>query len=348
MSHPAQDHGAFGPLHDDALDYNRAEVIAAGVQLRAEGQGADRAGIRCLRAGHVLAGVFAADEYERVGRELATLNAQGWDIYQQAQPVSAPITHRLEPGNLGTVRSDGIRGYATLIADIDPEAGSDPSTPLTLARDLREVLIDIGVPRRAIMLMQSGRGAYLEIAIELQPRSARETMRLATQTKARMIAAALLPAKGDQGVFDLARILRVAGTINHKPDADPTTPAWVREPWTPGVRCPWSVVEKIASKSRPKLRAVPTGRGKTSAESASVSRRPLRDLFADRGWLYRERADGIADVRCPNADQHTDGRDGAILYPPREPGGPGWLKCSHAHCADMTLFDVFRLLEGRA
>ena len=146
-----------------------------------------------------------------------------------------------------------------------------------------------------------------------------------------------------QGVFDAARILRVAGTRNWKPTADPTTPAWVREPWTPGVRCPWSIIEKIASKSRPKLRAVPP-RSKWSHD-ATVSRRLLRALFTERGWLYRERADGVCDVRCPNADQHTDGRDGAILYPPREPGGPGWLKCSHAHCANLTLFDVFRLLD---
>jgi hypothetical protein len=76
--------------------------------------------------------------------------------------------------------------------------------------------------------------------------------------------------------------------------------------------------------------------------------RPLRDLFVDRGWFYGDRTDGIADVRCPNADQHTDGREAAILYPPRESGGPGWLKCSHAHCAALTLFDVYRLLERGA
>ena len=64
--------------------------------------------------------------------------------------------------------------------------------------------------------------------------------------------------------------------------------------------------------------------------------------------VYDTRPNGITDIRCPNAPQHTNGRDGAILYPPKNPGGAGWLKCSHAHCADLTLIDWVKLLGGRA
>ena len=371
--------GRAGLLRADGLDYAAADVIADGLRLLADGQGADRIGFRGIRSlstaqgdpildgrgeqrRAILAGVFSRDQIPAAAAQIADLNARawndprdslglggavgGWHCYAHVQRVSAPITNRLVAGNLGTVCAPGIGAFVTLVADIDPEPGACSSVPLEVAHDLSDVLVDIGVPRPAIMLMQSGRGGYLLVAIEPQPLSARETMKLATQTIARVIEAAELPAHGDKAVFDAPRILRVAGTTNHKRDADPTTPAWILEPWTPGVRCPWSVVERLAAKSRPKLRAVPSRLG--SVDSAGSTRRPLRALFTDRGWLYRERADGVCDVKCPNAAQHTDGRDGAILYPPREPGGPGWLKCSHAHCTDLTLFDVYRLLERRA
>ena len=60
--------------------------------------------------------------------------------------------------------------------------------------------------------------------------------------------------------------------------------------------------------------------------------------------MLGERLTAAVDVRCPQAELHTDGRVGALLYPPRESGGPGWVRCLHAHCEGMTLADMYRLL----
>jgi hypothetical protein len=94
-------------------------------------------------------------------------------------------------------------------------------------------------------------------------------MQLATQTLARLIRAAGDPAHGDEGVFEAPRIMRIPGTVNRKPDADPTTPAWILDPWTPGIRTPWAIVEKIAARSRPKLRVIPGGR-KTASQTGTA------------------------------------------------------------------------------
>ncbi len=361
-------------FHTDAREYDAGDVISNGIQLIT--QNADRFAVRLIRPlsnpdgapilDHrgeqrraIMAGVFASTDRRHAAELITELNERAADdprdnlgiataigrfnAYMHAQHVGAPITGRLLPGNLGTVRTEGIRNYTTLFTDIDADVGAPPGTALTVAGDLVTVLVEIGVPRRAILVMQSGRGAYVLIAIEPQPLTARPVMQLATRTIARLIEAAGEPVHGDESVFDAPRIMRIPGTLNHKADADPTTPAWILDAWTPGVQAPWSVIEKIAAKSRPKLKLLPAARSKHA--SPSTERRPLRELFVERGWLFGDRADGVADVRCPNADQHTDGREGAILYPPREPGGPGWLKCSHAHCASLTLFDVYRLLE---
>lgn len=339
-------------LHTDAMDYDPATVIADGLETFAASQGADRVGVRLIGPRHeILAGVYARDRIDDASARIADLNADGWAAYAHAQRVGAPVTNQLLSGNLGTVRTEGIAAYTTLVIDIDPDDGAEPGVAIGVAYDLAKVLVDtVGVPRDAIILMQSGRGAYVPIAIEPQPLSARPVMQLATRTLARMIAAAGEPVHGDEAVFDAPRIIRVPGTVNHKPDADPTTPAWILRPWTPGVRTPWGVVEKLASKARPKLRLVAdTATVRVAdANADDTPRRSLRELFVARGWLIGDRPDGVADVRCPNADQHTDGRVGAILYPPKTADGPGWLHCSHAHCASLSLFDVFRLLEGRA
>lgn len=370
-----------GLFYADAHPFDPLRVITDGLGLIADGQGADRVGVRMIRplsdangqpimngrrgeqCRAILAGVFGRADLWRAAEQIAELNARPADdsrdslgiagavgrchTYAHAQRVGAPITGQLLPGRLGTVRTEGIHTFTTLVADIDPKPGAASAAPgvaLAVTCDLATVLVEVGVPRRAIMIMQSGRGAYAQIAIEPQPLTARPVMQLATRTLARLIEAAGEPVIGDEAVFDAARILRVPGTINWKPDADPMTPAWILEPWTPGVRTPWSVVEKLAAKSRPKLRVVPSG----GSVPRSSDRRPLLDLLRDRGMVYGIRTDGVVDVRCPNADQHSDNRPGAILYPPTTPGGPGWLKCSHAHCAHLTLFDFFRLLERGA
>jgi hypothetical protein len=368
----AQPQLAGGAFRLDGRAYSAADVIHDGLNWFAKGQDADRFAVRLIRPLYwangspildgrgeqrraILAGVFELSRLADIAEQIAELNGRAIDdprdslgiegavggihVYAHIQRITAPTTDRLLPGALGTVRLEGVAQYTTLVIDIDSEPGAGPDVAVKVAFELAEVLVDtVGVPHDAILVMQTGRGAYVLVAIEPQPISARPVMQLATRTLARMIKAAGDPVHGDESVFDAPRIVRVPGTVNHKPDADPATPAWILRPWTPGVRTPWSVVERIAAKSRPKLKLL-------RHAAATTGRRPLRDLFVARGWFYRDRHDGVADVRCPNAEQHTDGRDGAILYPPTKLGGPGWLKCSHAHCAQLTLFDVYRLLE---
>lgn len=347
MTQPAEQLRRSGLFHCDAVEIDFAEIIERELRHLAAAQDADRIGARLIGPNkEIVAGVFGLDECRQLAPQLADYNQRGWNIYAHIQAVGAPFTHRLLSGALGCVRTEGIRAYSTLVIDIDPEAGAEPGVALEVAWGLLDVLVDSArVPLGAISVLQSGRGAYVLVNIEPQPLSARNTIRRATSTLARIIEAAELPAHGDKSVFDTARIIRVAGTINRKPDADPTAPCWVLQRATPGVRCPWAIVERIAAKDKPKLRVVTS---EIRTESAFSSRRPLRDLLRDRGWLGRDRADGVTDITCPNHAQHTDGRDAAILYPPKQSGGAGWIHCSHMHCADLTLFDWFGLLEGRA
>jgi len=360
VTRPAEAHRAPGAFRWDAQEIDQRAAIEDGLRLLAAGQDNDRVSLRTIRplygAGgqpllddrgehrrQIRAGTY--DDFGRAAADLTALNAMGAHVYGHVQRSIAPITNAMHAGNIATVRREGIAAYTTVFVDIDPDTDAGPDVAITIATELMTVLVDIGVPRRSVMRMQSGRGGYLLIAIEPQPLTARDTIRRALQTIGRMVRAAGEPAHCDESVHDPARIARMAATVNHKRDCDPTVPAWILEPWTPGVRCAWSIIEKIASKSRPKLRAVPAG--KTSADSASVSRRALRDLLADHGWLGRDRGDGITDITCPNHAQHSDGRRDAILYAPTRPNGPGWIRCLHQHCEDLTLFDWFRLLEGR-
>lgn len=363
-------------LATDSREYATVDVVAEALRLYAEGQGADRVGVRCLRPLYradgspilgergeqrraVLAGVYAVERIRDVAEIVAELDARTagdprdslgiegavgrWHCYSHAQRVSAPITDAMLPGRVGTVAAVGIAVYTTLPGDLDLGPGAPAGSAVRMAERLAGVLteIDRRIDPRAILLMQTGRGAYLNLAIDPQPLSARPVIRDALRTLARLVGAAKEPVHVDVSVHDPARILRIAGTTNHKPDADPCTPAWVLRPWTPGVRVPWAVIERLAAPSRPKLTVI-AGRG----QGPRGDRRPLLELFSARGWVYGVRSDGIADVRCPWADRHTDGREAAILYPPRETGGPGWVRCLHAHCADMTVADVRQALDA--
>lgn len=360
----------------DGRDYDPAEIIARALELYADC--ADRIAVRCLRPLYgadgspilnergeqqraVLAGVYEIDRIPEAAGLIAALDTRRaddlrdrpsihgavgrWHCYFNAQRVIAPISNRLVPGWAGTVRKDNIGGYTTLIADLDPLPGAVPGAAVTLAYDLVEALSDIDrrFDRRAMMIQQSGRGAYVLVRIEPHPLTVQQVMRDALRTLGRLVGAAGATIQVDPSVHDPARILRIAGTTNHKAVADPTNPAWILCPWEPAASVPFEAIQRLAAPSRPKLRIV---RSRQSPRLSIEAHRPLRELFASRGWLYTERDDGVCDVRCPRAELHTDGRVGAILYPPREAGGPGWVKCLHAHCSDMTLADVYRALEA--
>jgi hypothetical protein len=358
----------------DARNYDSVDVIEDALRTYAAGQNADRIAVRCLRPLYrddgspilgergeqrraVLAGVLSVDRIRQVSADIAALDARladdhrdcldiaeargRWHCYFHSQQVIAPITNALLPGRSGTITSAGIGAYTTIAADLDPEPTAAPGDAVVIADELATALsrIDRRIDRRALLIQQSGRGAYVLLNIEPQPLTVRSVIRDTIRTLARLVRSVGAAVQVDPSVHDPARILRIAGTTNHKPGADPCTPAWILRAWTPTVRIPWAAIERLAAPSRPKLRVI---EGRTCGSSSA--RRPLRDLFAARGWIFAERSDGTYDVRCPQADLHSDGRDAAILYPPREPGGPGWVKCLHAHCDSLTLSDVYRRL----
>ncbi|HEX4341327.1 MAG TPA: hypothetical protein VH062_35710 [Polyangiaceae bacterium] len=79
--------------------------------------------------------------------------------------------------------------------------------------------------------------------------------------------------------------------------------------------------------------------GDGGARAASPGRGLLYRLLDRRGDVGETTAlsTGVEafKVRCPRAHLHTTGDDGTILVPAKN-GGPGWIKCQHSHCADVT------------
>lgn len=361
----------------DSREYDSADVIEEALHCYAGAQDADRIAVRCLRPLHrgdgspvldergeqrraVLAGVYAVGRIREAAECIAALDARRaddprdclnftdavgrWHGYFHAQRVTAPVTNALLPGRAGTVKTAGIGAYTTIAADLDPAPDAAPGDAVLIATELAAALehIDPRIDRRALLIQQSGRGAYVLLNITPQPLTVRPVIRDTIKTLARLVRSVGAAVQVDPSVYDPARILRIAGTTNHKPGADPCTPAWILRPWRPSVRIPWAAIERLAAPSRPQLRVI-----HGHASGAPSNHRPLRELFAARGWIYAERPDGVCDVRCPQADLHSDGREAAILYPPREPGGVGWVRCLHAHCDSLTVTDVYRLLgEG--
>lgn len=368
-------------FYADAHEFDPVDTIEQHAELVVEAQDAKYFAPRCLRplcdpdgnpilrpdrpepVRAVLAGVFDRRHLREAAKHIADLNARSaedprdtlgfsnargrWQAYYHCQRVNADVTNRFLPGSRGTVTAEGIDAYTVVPGDLDPDPAlleAEPGRSVEIANDLTEVLVDkVGIDPRAMQIQQSGRGCYLQANIEPQTdlTKARPVIRDAIKTLAQLVSAAGAAVQIDAAVHDPARILRIAGTTNWKPGADPTTPSWILRPFVPSVRIPWATIERLALLSRPKLRLVDGGRPKRARQTTS---RPLLDVFRHRAMLYGIRGNGIADVKCPWADQHSDGRDNAILFPPKEAGSAGWFHCSHAHCSGRGLADVYRAL----
>jgi len=79
----------------------------------------------------------------------------------------------------------------------------------------------------------------------------------------------------------------------------------------------------------------------------------LGAAFDAMGWLGRDLADGKVAVRCPWSQLHSDGRgrggdSSVVIFPGSARLKLGGFKCSHAHCAGLTLADVLRALSPTA
>lgn len=72
-----------------------------------------------------------------------------------------------------------------------------------------------------------------------------------------------------------------------------------------------------------------------------------RSFFAANGLVKRDASGGL-HVICPWVDRHSSNDTTGTFYfePNGSNGFVGGFKCHHAHCADRTIGDVFRLMEG--
>jgi hypothetical protein len=75
--------------------------------------------------------------------------------------------------------------------------------------------------------------------------------------------------------------------------------------------------------------------------------------FGAVGWLGRGVDHGKATVRCPWAQEHTDGRGrgddtSTVLFPGTARSSLGSFKCSHGHCAGRSVDDVLLRLPPMA
>lgn len=97
--------------------------------------------------------------------------------------------------------------------------------------------------------------------------------------------------------------------------------------------------------SRPESRP---GAGRYS--SAELSGGYLIRAFAAAGWLGEQIDADRVCVRCPWESDHTVSSppSSTVLFAPSRPGGPGWFRCSHAHCSGRSLADVLAALPERA
>jgi hypothetical protein len=67
----------------------------------------------------------------------------------------------------------------------------------------------------------------------------------------------------------------------------------------------------------------------------------LYHLLRARDAVGRRHGEGWL-IRCPNAAQHTAGRDwdsSTVLYPPSRDHEIGAIHCMHQHCCDLTIKD---------
>ncbi len=79
----------------------------------------------------------------------------------------------------------------------------------------------------------------------------------------------------------------------------------------------------------------------------------LAVAFDTAGLLGSALPDGRVAVRCPWADEHTDGRgrgadSSTVIFPPTTKDHLGGFACAHAHCARRRAFDVLAVLPKHA
>lgn len=138
----------------------------------------------------------------------------------------------------------------------------------------------------------------------------------------------------DSGAGGSYRVVRLPGSYNAKPDAEGWRARLGEADWDRW----WSLDDLIADLgadlSTVTAAAVTPAMGGVR-DVGGVVRDPVLEWLEGRGLVQEDRGDWVT-IRCPNAGEHTDGRDGAG-YSPLGRGASEWqdkraFKCLHEHC----------------
>lgn len=229
-------------------------------------------------------------------------------------------------------KTDNCHQLSALFADLDYKQQPEPET--------RKVLAACPCPPSIVVASGGGLHAYylLKEPIDVQAEGT-----LALQVLKRLVR--YLGA--DPACADLARVLRVPHTINHKYTPARRVEVEAFDParrytlgdfdWLPSLPTPLSP----ASPPRPIIARAPIGSFSTQLD--------VLQAFRDRGWYFTDLGGGKHGVTCPWADAHTveSGVSESALFELDDAANPFGFQCQHAHCADRTIKDVYALFRGR-
>ena len=156
----------------------------------------------------------------------------------------------------------------------------------------------------------------------------------------------------DRTVFNPSRIFRMYGTVNRKGEADDERPHRLAKVWVPD---DWDAVrpshleqlhDRIVPKERPRLHVV-VNNDRRHVKPGDWRSLDIVAYFQSIGLYVRSYIDNKHVVRCPWAGEHTctttrNGSDTVVFEQGGEYEYPTF-HCSHDHCADRGLIDVFSL-----
>src|SRR2546426_5826417 len=263
----------------DAADDGAASAIAIRRALDVLLEPGTVTELRVLDTEHdgTVSGYFDDAGREALVREAARWSGKAQGVYVLPNPVHPDLLARA----VNRVRRFVKKGAATddtqivrrrwLYIDVDPARPADISSTdgeheaaLALARDIRDWLIELGVPADAIVLTDSGNGAHVLVRIDLP----NDKASLALVNDCLQALAFRFHIEGrlkiDVSVGNAARIWKLYGTLAAKGDSTAERPhrrATILEAPEHPTPAPREVLERLAAMAPPKAPKATTKAG---------------------------------------------------------------------------------------
>lgn len=327
--------------------------------------------LRCIRGRQIVAGFFDAAHWPELVKIAARLNAQGFAAYHVAN-VADPGLHgryhnRVADRDVATTTDRDVVRRRWLLLDFDPARPKDTAATdaqLQAAQELADQVQDYlsewgwAQPLRAM----SGNGVHLHYRVDL-PNDAAAAALIERTLKALAARFDTAAVKVDRGVFNAARVWKIAGSVANKGDHTAARPHRLsRITWAPPEdRLPsilrpqdllqvaeWLEGEQRAAAASTAWTAPPrVATGSASASDAVLSR--VLQALGERGIEYRER-DGAGGARqlqlsrCPFVAEHDRGEASIFV----QASGAMGFKCLHNTCADKGWRQLRELVLGSA